>query len=693
VALYASAQAKEVCGPGPHTLDQVALDIYLLPGSTVILQAVPYKQQTDVERVLRWYTTSKSGSDLPSEKLNQSGNNFEIGPMDQNLSQLVVNYSYVPTNTTQPLATSNIAVLHLATWTDQGEVKPDSGYKSGRVVQVLQNSPQRIYCFKIIPYVPATVVRLFKDGSVLVPENRYYVKDNCLWMNSPQQTDSASYRLDIEHCFSSITFRLDFSLSVNTALPPVVHTSTRIRNTPSHSYTHEPTTHFKTDLTSKATATTSRITKKVTTTRASALSLDLNFSVGTVNSRDDSWNVSLLVNATVVIHVLTSPSALQKIVVRPQNVTVERFQIDFSRHTIKVEKIQLSDQGLYVIVAHVGKTRAKARVRFIVQDGFVPSTTPITIQTKTYGSLSDKDSSSVLDATLYSTVSTNSSHSTIRNQQKHKDAIQGWVIGIIILCFLIFAIPAVYFVHKHCRYCRSKPQGTHRNNFQWKFSHRKVVIPNTSTSKEIYINDVSQFHLTDTAAAEPKQQPLEVEVETKRDPCEILPSNHDHDKNTGQTQGPVLYATVNIMKKVTSEQPSAEDPTKGYIMSAEQTTLKGEADERAINPKEPQEPEKGEEILVRKSTREPPSRPTPYHASNESSSGHVERSNSKDNKTLSENGTNDLSQVTETLYAKISKPAHVEDPDKQSGEDSNPLETKKHTVQYVELDVTALTKM
>jgi hypothetical protein len=272
VALYASAQAKEVCGPGPHTLDQVALDIYLLPGSTVILQAVPYKQQTDVERVLRWYTTSKSGSDLPSEKLNQSGNNFEIGPMDQNLSQLVVNYSYVPTNTTQPLATSNIAVLHLATWTDQGEVKPDSGYKSGRVVQVLQNSSQRIYCFKVIPYVPARVVYLFKDGSdgqsVLVPENRYYVKDNCLWMNSPQQTDSASYRLDIEHCFSSITFRLDFSLSVNTALPPVVHTSTRIRNTPSHSYTHEPTTHFKTDLTSKATATTSRITKPVTSNQS-----------------------------------------------------------------------------------------------------------------------------------------------------------------------------------------------------------------------------------------------------------------------------------------------------------------------------------------------------------------------------------------------------------------------------------------
>ena len=109
------------------------------------------------------------------------------------------------------------------------------------------------------------------------------------------------------------------------------------------------------------------------------LRLYLNFSAGTVQLGRTSWNVSLSVNTTLTIQFHTSHSTPERVLVRHNTEIAKRFLVDLNGHTIKIEKIQLPDQGLYRVVAYVGKIRAKARIRIIVQEEFVPSTsTPTT---------------------------------------------------------------------------------------------------------------------------------------------------------------------------------------------------------------------------------------------------------------------------------------------------------------------------
>ena len=100
-------------GSGPHTLSQTALDVYLLPNSYVTLHSVPL-QQGDIVTVIRWFAVQKTRARLLSQKLKQNKNNFVIGPMDQNLTLLGVKYAYYKQKQIQVLATSNTAVLHLA---------------------------------------------------------------------------------------------------------------------------------------------------------------------------------------------------------------------------------------------------------------------------------------------------------------------------------------------------------------------------------------------------------------------------------------------------------------------------------------------------------------------------------------------------------------------------------------------------
>ena len=120
------------------------------------------------------------------------------------------------------------------------------------------------------------------------------------------------------------------------------------------------------------------------------LRLYLNFSAGTVQLGRTSWNVSLSVNTTLTIQFHTSHSTPERVLVRHNTEIAKRFLVDLNGHTIKIEKIQLPDQGLYRVVAYVGKIRAKARIRIIVQEEFVPSTsTPTTTSsTRIPGSVS-----------------------------------------------------------------------------------------------------------------------------------------------------------------------------------------------------------------------------------------------------------------------------------------------------------------
>ena len=119
------------------------------------------------------------------------------------------------------------------------------------------------------------------------------------------------------------------------------------------------------------------------------LRLFLNFSVRAVQSGPSRWNVSLSVNTTLTIQFHTS-STPERVLVRHNTEIAKRFLVDLHGHTIKIEKIQLSDQGQYQVVAYVGKIRAKARIRIIVQEEFVPSTsTPTTTSsTRIPGSVS-----------------------------------------------------------------------------------------------------------------------------------------------------------------------------------------------------------------------------------------------------------------------------------------------------------------
>ena len=229
--------------------------------------------------------------------------------------------------------------------------------------------------------------------------------------------------------------------------------------TPSHLYTLETTDyHHVQDASPRIDAAANRISRRVINPgKPLKLNLNLSFSARAVKSGHSRWNVSLLVNMTLTIQFEGSP---EKVLVRLKNTTAKRFIVDLHNHTIKLEKVQRSDQELYRVVAFVGERRAKVQLRIIVIE---EETAPSTANLPTTISLIAKSSTATNSSPTPSGDKMEHTDGKyrircpplIRNNSKRCLGIQGWVIGIIILCILlILAIPTVYFSYKHRQFLR-----------------------------------------------------------------------------------------------------------------------------------------------------------------------------------------------------------------------------------------------
>ena len=96
-------------GKGPHVLGSTAVDIYLLPNTYVTLQSVPWKGSSIViERKTR-----------PRNKQHLLGKNVKekeitIGPMNEQLNHLVVDYIYKHSEDSKhAIHISSASILHL----------------------------------------------------------------------------------------------------------------------------------------------------------------------------------------------------------------------------------------------------------------------------------------------------------------------------------------------------------------------------------------------------------------------------------------------------------------------------------------------------------------------------------------------------------------------------------------------------
>jgi hypothetical protein len=224
VALYVCAwcahatSQKEVCGPGPHVLNQTDLDVYLLPNSYVTLQP-SNNQLGDTNSDIIWSREERNRDGKAGKKVKLGHrSHLEIGPMDKTLNLMALKYAYYRKSELNASFAdhSRTAVLHLTI--PSREVRSDRGFRLGQTVQVFAMSAQRISCFRIIPYNPVNVLLWKRDRRgilQLVSRNRYYWRGSCLWMNSLQRKDSGSYSLDIRSCFSQdTTHNINFRLFV-----------------------------------------------------------------------------------------------------------------------------------------------------------------------------------------------------------------------------------------------------------------------------------------------------------------------------------------------------------------------------------------------------------------------------------------------------------------------------------------------
>ena len=187
---------------------------------------------------------------------------------------------------------------------------------------------------------------------------------------------------------------------------------------------------------------------------------------------------------------------------------------------------------------------------------------------------------------------------------------------------------------------------------------------------------------------------------TTNDQGTKLTATQDHDKETRQTQETVLYASVNKQKKRNYDPSSSKSPkettsnsieqpadaSRNQLVSAEQTVLGAKADLKIPHANKPQIAVKDtsdkegcvteQHPKVKDPTREPPSRPVPYHTSREQLFEKEEGPLSTDNKTpLSKIQTDGRPQGN--VYAEISTYRQTKDPGKQPGQDSK-LSTVRH---------------
>ena len=148
------------------------------------------------------------------------------------------------------------------------------------------------------------------------------------------------------------------------ASPPVTYSSTR-----GTQYTLETTNYPFLSISSNIPAPTNKSTRPPSTSSPQALRLYLKVSAVALQPESSSWNVFIVVNMTLDIQFMVPNAIPRKLhVVRLRDQQATRFQVNLTRRTIRIEKVQLSDHGLYRVVAWYGKKRVKSDFRIIVEE-------------------------------------------------------------------------------------------------------------------------------------------------------------------------------------------------------------------------------------------------------------------------------------------------------------------------------------
>jgi hypothetical protein len=187
-----------------------------------------------------------------------------------------------------------------------------------------------------------------------------------------------------------------------------------------------------------------------------------------------TWNVNLSVNTTLAFSFRVADLNIDRIRFLRNKEHSSRFEVFMNNRSIKLENVQMADAGKYKVRARIdGKDGPKSVLNITVQENPVP-TAPSSSAASTGTSLSQisvsQTSSIQTPSSQTPSIQTLSSRTPSRESplsggKEHKDGVQGWMTGIIILCILmIFAFPAVYILFKHrqslrshfARYCRSK---------------------------------------------------------------------------------------------------------------------------------------------------------------------------------------------------------------------------------------------
>jgi hypothetical protein len=306
-----------------------------------------------------------------------------------------------------------------------------------------------------------------------------------------------------------------------------------------------------------------------------------------------TWSVSLSVNATLTFYFRVPDSKFDRIRLLRNKTNYSRFKVFKKKQRIMLKNVQMADTGTYKVRAYIGKKEGpKSILNIDVQENPV-STAPSSSAASTGTSLSQisvsQTSSIQTPSSQTPSIQTLSSRTPSRESplsggKEHKDGVQGWMTGIIILCILmIFAFPAVYILFKHrqslrshfARYCRSKSR---KADSKGDPEYANAVMPTVSSDQDKdYANAVP---LPDIVSVPSTEKACKLEVETTNAYEVVANILQDQESEAEQPQIPELYATVN--KKKNSDPQTSE--SREETTSVEQSSKNQQIKDKEITP-------------------------------------------------------------------------------------------------------------
>jgi hypothetical protein len=301
-----------------------------------------------------------------------------------------------------------------------------------------------------------------------------------------------------------------------------------------------------------------------------------------------TWNVNLSVNTTLAFSFRVADLNIDRIRFLRNKEHSSRFEVFMNNRSIKLENVQMADAGKYKVRARIdGKDGPKSVLNITVQENPVP-TAPSSSAASTGTSVSQisvSQTSSIQTSSSQNLSSrTPSRESPLSGGKEHKDGVQGWMTGIIILCILmIFAFPAVYILFKHrqslrshfARYCRSKSR---KADSKGDPEYANAVMPTVSSDQDKdYANAVP---LPDIVSVPSTEKACKLEVETTNAYEVVANILQDQESEAEQPQIPELYATVN--KKKNSDPQTSE--SREETTSVEQSSKNQQVKDKEITP-------------------------------------------------------------------------------------------------------------